>query len=61
MRSTASSSIIAAAEASRGTGLRPFPAVGGTLVEATRSQETEMRTGPSMLRKAAEPSAPHQL
>ena len=31
MRSTASSSIIAAAEASRGTGLRPFPAYWGTL------------------------------
>ena len=28
MRSTASSSIIAAAEASRGTGLRPVPAYG---------------------------------
>ena len=31
MRSTASSSIIAAAEASRGTGLRPFPAKWDTL------------------------------
>jgi len=37
------------------------PAVGGTLVETTRSQETEMRTGPTMLRKAAEPSAPQRL
>ena len=32
MRSSASSSIIAAAEASRVTGLRPFPAEWGTLI-----------------------------
>ena len=42
MRSTASSSIIAVAEASRGTGLRPFPALLGSAANVGRSSKMEL-------------------